>query len=131
MWNSNLDAELMRLRNRGLSFGQIAVRMGVTRAAAKSRFNRLIGKVFPSEAARQREDAATYAATRERQAAERLEKQRRLANKLRADIAADKDRDRAIKEAYEAGAGVRTIAEVVGLTFARVQQITAAMGAKR
>jgi len=127
MWNSDLDAELMRLRKRGLSFGQISVRMGVTRAAAQSRFNRLIGKVFPSEAARRREDAAT----RKRQAAERLEKQQRLAKKLRADIAADKDRDRAIKEAYEAGAGVRTIAKVVGLTFARVQQITAAMGAKR
>ena len=127
MWNSDLDAELMRLRKRGLSFGQISVRMGVTRAAAQSRFNRLIGKVFPSEAARRQEDAAT----RRRQAAERLEKQRRLANKLRADIAADKDRDRAIKEAHEAGATLRTIAKVVGLTFVRVQQITAAMGAKR
>ena len=123
MWNSDLDAELVRLRKRGLSFGQISQRMGVTRAAAQSRFNRLIGKVFPSEAARR--------ATRKRQAAERLEEQRRLANKLRADVAAGKDRDRAIKEAHEAGATLRTIAKVVGLTFARVQQITAAMGAKR
>ena len=127
MWNSDLDAELVRLRKRGLSFGQISQRMGVTRAAAQSRFNRLIGKVFPSEAARRREDAATRRHRRD----ERLEKQQRLAKKLRADITADKDRDRAIKEAYEAGAGVRTIAKVVGLTFARVQQITAAMGAKR
>ena len=127
MWNSDLDAELVRLRKRGLSFGQISQRMGVTRAAAQSRFNRLIGKVFPSEAARRREDATT----RRHRRAERLEKQQRLAKKLRADIAAGKDRDRAIKEAYEAGAGVRTIAKVVGLTFARVQQITAAMGARR
>jgi len=127
MWKSDLDAELMRLRKRGLSFGQISERMGVTRAAAQSRFNRLIGKVFPSEAARRREDAAT----RRHRRAERLEKQQRLAKKLRADITADKDRDRAIKEAYEAGATTRTIAKVVGLTFARVQQITAAMGAKR
>ena len=101
--------------------------MGVTRAAAQSRFNRLIGKVFPSEAARRREDAAT----RRHRRAERLEKQQRLAKKLRADIAAGKDRDRAIKEAYEAGAGVRTIAKVVGLTFVRIQQITAKLGAKR
>ena len=127
MWNSDLDAELMRLRNRGLSFGQIAVRMGVTRAAAQSRFNRLIGKVFPSEAARRREDADA----RKRQAVERLETQQHLAKKLRADIAAGKNRDRAIKEAYEAGAAVRTIAKVVGVTHARVQQITAALGAKR
>ena len=37
----------------------------------------------------------------------------------------------AIKEAYEAGATVRAIAQVIGVTAARVQQITAAMGAKR
>ena len=127
MWNSDLDAELLRLRNRGLSFGQISGRMGVTRSAAQSRFNRLIGKVFPSEAARRREDAAT----RRHRRAERLETQRRLAKKLGADVTAGKDRDRAIKEAYEAGAGVRTIAKVVGLTFVRIQQITAKLGAKR
>ena len=127
MWNSDLDTELMRLRNRGFSFGEISVRMGVTRNAALGRFYRLSGNVFPSDAARQREESADARHRR----AERLEKQQRLAKKLRADIAADRDRDRAIKEAYEAGAGVRTIAKVVGLTFARVQQITAAMGAKR
>ena len=119
MWNSNLDAELMRLRNRGFSFGEISVRMGVTRSAAIGRFNRLIGNVFPSEAKRRR------------RIAERLETQRRLAKKLKADIAAGKDRDRAIKEAYEAGATTRTIAKVVGVSFQRVQKITAAMGAKR
>ena len=127
MWNSDLDAELMRLRKRGLSFGQISQRMGVTRAAAQSRFNRLIGNVFPSEAARQREESADA----RRRVAARLEKQRHLAKKLRADIAAGKNRNRAIKEAYEAGATIRAIAEVVGVTHSRIQQITAAMGAKR
>ena len=127
MWNSDIDAELVRLQKRGLSFGQISVRMGVTRNAAIGRFYRLSGDVFPSDAARRRERAR---ASRLRAAA-RLEKEQRLTKKLRADIAADRDRDRAIKEAYEAGAGVRTIAKVVGLTFVRVQQITTAMGAKR
>ena len=127
MWNSDLDAELMRLRNRGLSFGEISARMGITRSAALGRFHRLSGKVFPSEAARRREEADDA----RRRAAARLEKQRLLAKKLRADIAAGKNRDRAIKEAYEAGAAVRTIAKVVGVTHARVQQITAALGAKR
>ena len=127
MWNSDLDAQLMRLRNRGLSFGQISSRMGITRSAALGRFHRLSGKLFPSEAARRQEEAEDA----RRRAAERLEKQRQLAKKLRADIAAGKDRDRAIKEAYEAGATTRTIAKVVGVTFTRVQQITAAMGAKR
>ena len=127
MWNSDLDAQLMRLRNRGLSFGQISSRMGITRSAALGRFHRLSGKLFPSEAARRQEEAEDA----RRRAAERLEKQRQLAKKLRADIAAGKDRDRAIKEAYEAGAGTRTIAKAVGVTFSRVQQITAAMGAKR
>jgi hypothetical protein len=127
IWNSDLDAELMRLRNRGLTFGQISSRMGITRSAAVGRFHRLSGKVFPSQVARRREEAEDA----RRRLAERLEKQRRLAKKLGADLAAGKNRDGAIKEAYEAGATVRTIAEVVGLTFARVQQITAAMGAKR
>ena len=127
MWNSDLDAELMRLRKRGLSFGEISARMGVTRSAALGRFYRLSGSVFPSEAARRQEEAADA----KRRVAARLEKQRQLAEKLRADITAGKNRDRAIKEAYEAGAGVRTIAKVIGVTFARVQQITAALGAKR
>ena len=127
MWNSDLDAELMRLRKRGFSFGEISARMGVTRNAALGRFYRLSGNVFPSDAARLREESADA----RRRAAERLEKQRRLAKKLRADIAAGKNRNRAIKRAYEAGATVRAIAKVIGVSFQRVQKITTAMGAKR
>jgi len=127
MWNSNLDAELMRLRKRGLSFGQISERMGVTRGAAIGRFNRLIGNVFPSDAARRREEAADA----RRRAAVRLEKQRHMVKKLKADIAAGKSRDRAIKEAYEAGATIRAIAKVIGVSFQRVHRITAETGAKR
>jgi hypothetical protein len=127
MWNSDLDAELVRLRNHGLSFTEISALMGVTRGAVLGRFYRLSGNEFPSQTTRRREEAV---AVRQRAAA-RLEKQQSLEKKLRADLAAGKDRNRAIKEAYEAGAGVRTIAKVVGLTFARIQQITAKMGATR
>ena len=127
MWDSDLDAELVRLRNHGLSFGEISARMGVTRSAALGRFYRLSGNVFPSDAARQREESADA----RRRAAARLEKQRRLAKKLKADIAAGKNRNRAIKKANEAGATTRAIAKVVGVSFQRIQKITAAMGAKR
>ena len=127
MWNSDLDAELIRLLKRGLSFGEISAEMGITRGAALGRFRRLKGKVFPSQVAREQEIAD---AIRRRKAA-RLEKQQRLVKKLKADIAAGKDRNRAIKEAYEAGATVRAIAQGIGLSVGRVQQITAAMGAKR
>ena len=127
MWNSDLDAELMRLRKRGLSFGEISARMGVTRSAALGRFHRLSGKLFPSEATRRREEAEDA----RRRAASRLEKQRSIAKKLRDDIAAGKNRDRAIKEAYKAGATVRAIAKVIGVSHQRVHMITAAMGAKR
>ena len=127
MWNSNLDAELMRLRKRGLSFGQISERMGVTRGAAIGRFNRLNGKLFPSDKKRRREDSADA----RRRAAVRLEKQRHMVKKLKADIAAGKSRDRAIKEAYEAGATIRAIAKVIGVSFQRVHRITAETGAKR
>jgi len=127
MWTSDLDAELIRLRKRGLSFGEISAEMGITRGAALGRFRRLKGKVFLSQVAREQEIAD---AMRRRKAA-RLERQRRLVKKMGADITAGKDRNRAIKEAYEAGATVRAIAQVVGVTASRVQQITAAMGAKR
>jgi len=127
MWTSDLDAELIRLRKRGLSFGEISAEMGITRGAALGRFRRLKGKVFPSQVAREQE----IADARRRRKAARLEKQRRLVKKMGADIAAGKDRNRAIKEAYEAGATVRAIAQGIGLSVGRVQQITAAMGAKR
>ena len=127
MWNSDLDTELVQLRKRGLSFSEISAEMGITRGAALGRFNRLKGKVFPSQVAREQEIAD---AIRRRKAA-RLEKQQSLVKKLKADIAAGKDRNRAIKEAYEAGATVRAIAQGIGLSVGRVQQITAAMGAKR
>ena len=127
MWNSDLDTELVQLRKRGLSFSEISAKMGITRGAALGRFRRLKGKVFPSQVAREQE----IADARRRRKAARLEKQQRLVKKLKADIAAGKDRNRAIKEAYEAGATVRAIAQGIGLSVGRVQQITAAMGAKR
>ena len=127
MWTSDLDAELIRLRKRGLSFGEISAEMGITRGAALGRFQRLKGKIFPSQVVREQE----IADARRRRKAARLEKQQRLVKKMKADIAAGKDRNRAIKEAYEAGATVRAIAQGIGLSVGRVQQITAAMGAKR
>ena len=127
MWNSDLDTELVQLRKRGLSFSEISAEMGITRGAALGRFNRLKGKVFPSQVAREQE----IADARRRRKAARLERQRRLVKKMGADIAAGKDRNRAIKEAYEAGATVRAIAQVIGLTAARVHQIAIAMGAQR
>jgi len=51
MWNSDLDTELVQLRKRGLSFSEISAEMGITRGAALGRFNRLKGKVFPSQVA--------------------------------------------------------------------------------
>ena len=90
MWTSDLDAELIRLRKRGLSFGEISAEMGITRGAALGRFRRLKGKVFLSQVAREQEIAD---AIRRRKAA-RLEKQQRLVKKLKADIAAGKDRNR-------------------------------------
>ena len=127
MWNSDLDAELIRLRKHGFTFSEISAKMGITRGAALGRFQRLKGKIFPSQVVREQE----IADARRRRKAARLEKQQRLVKKMKADIAAGKDRNRAIKEAYEAGATVRAIAKGIGLSVGRVQQNTAAMGAKR
>ena len=126
VWNPELDLELTRLRDGGLSFGKISKLMGVSRSAAIGRFQRLNGKLFPSQIARQKQINAS-----KRLWAARREREQRLITKLKAEIAAGNRRNRAVKEAYEAGATVSAIGRALGVTPQRVQQIAAAQGAKR
>jgi hypothetical protein len=49
MWTSEVDAELVRLKAEGFTFAEISERMGVTRNAAISRFQRLSGKKYPQK----------------------------------------------------------------------------------
>ena len=126
VWNPELDLELTRLRDGGLSFGKISKLMGVSRSAAIGRFQRLNGKLFPSQIARQKQINAS-----KRLLAARREREQRLITKLKAEIAAGNRRNRAVKEAYEAGATVSAIGRALGVTPQRVQQIAAAQGAKR
>jgi hypothetical protein len=123
MWNAEADAELIRLKSAGLSFGQIGKQMNVTRNAAISRFQRINGKIYghSREALRLRQQA-------ERRA-ERQAKLHRQAEELRGEFAASltgKDRNLRILAARAAGLPRRVIAQAAGLSIARTDQIISA-----
>ena len=117
-WTPELDLELTRLRGGGRSFGEISKLMGVSRSAALGRFSRLSGKVFPSR--------QVPRDVRNRLRAERQAWQQRALANLRTEIAAGRDRNCAIREAYRAGASQTKIGKIVGLSPTRVHNITAA-----
>jgi hypothetical protein len=98
-WNSRLDAKLIRLRNSGLSFGQIAKRMSMSRNAALSRFYWL------------------------KRTAERQAKQQRILARLEAEIADGRDRARAIRAAHKSGVSTSVIGRTLGISGQRVWQI--------
>jgi hypothetical protein len=117
-WNPELDAELTRLRNSGLSFRQISKLMGVSRNAAICRFHLLKGTPFPSNVARQLERKGRIEEQAERQA-----RQQRILARLEVEIADGRDRDSAIRDAYEAGASTSMIGRTLGISGQRVWQI--------
>jgi hypothetical protein len=119
MWNDRLDAKLLKLKQEGLSFAEVGKQIAVTRSAAIGRFQRLKGRVFPSQAARRR----TRKATAKRKAAALARKNTNGLRKLRAAIAAGTQRNKAIKQAFTAGASCRAIGDVLGLTGQRIRQI--------
>ena len=119
MWNKRLDAKLLKLKRDGLSFAEVGERIGVTRNAALGRFQRLNGRVFPSQAERHRtrkEAARLKEQTRARKDGE-------IIRKMKAAIAAGTDPTKAIRQAFVAGAHRQTIGDVFGLSRERVYQI--------
>jgi hypothetical protein len=127
MWNAEADAELIRLKGAGLSFGQISMRMGVSRNAAISRFQRINGKIF---ALRLRQHAEAELSTKRR--AERQAKLQRQTEELRKEFVSltRKDRNLRILAARAAGLPRRVIAQAAGLSIARTDQIISAGRAK-
>jgi hypothetical protein len=119
MWNDRLDAKLLKLKRDGLSFAEIGERIGVTRNAAIGRFQRLNGRVFPSQAARRQ---SRMEVARLKQEA-RLRKEAVIIRKMNAAIASGTDRGKAIARAFAAGAGYHVIGAAVGLSRQRAYQI--------
>ena len=123
MWNDRSDAKLLKLKREGYSFAEVAERMGISRNAALGRFQRLNGRLFPSQLERRR--------TREAAARLKSETRRRkegaIIRKMNAAIAAGTDRDKAMKQARAAGASFVTIGDVFGISRVRVYQIVKAL----
>jgi hypothetical protein len=128
VWTVESDAELIRLKSAGLSFGQIAKQMNVTRNAAISRFQRISGKIYGHSrwALRLRQQAEAELSAKRR--AERQAKLHRQAEELRKEFASltRKDRNLRILAARAAGLPRRVIAQAAGLSIARTDQIISA-----
>jgi hypothetical protein len=118
-WTAEKDKQLQRLEAAGLSAAQIADRIGTTRNAVIGRSVRLRGLIFPSQLRRQRSEQAARAARLRR---ERERTAVGLAAMRRA-IARGAPRDAAIVLAVKARVVYQAIADELGLTRQRVQQI--------
>ena len=118
-WTAEKDKQLRRLEAAGLSAAQIADRLGTTRNAVIGRSVRLRGLVFPSQTQSQRTERASHAA--------RLQKERTAISlaSMRRAIAKGTPRDTAIASAVKAHVTYQAIADELGLTRQRVQQIFA------
>jgi hypothetical protein len=122
-WTAEKDKHLQRLEAAGLSAAQIADRIGTTRNAVIGRSARLRGLIFPSQIQRQRSERALHAA-RLRQQKERTVVS--LASMRRA-IVKGTSRNVAIVLAVKAHVTYQAIAQELGLTRQRVQQIVSRM----
>ena len=120
-WTAEKDKQLRRLEAAGLSAAQIGDRLGTTRNAVIGRSARLRGLIFPSQIQRQRTERALRAERlrqQKEQAALSLASMRRL-------IARGMPRDMAIVSAVKDQVRYQAIADELGLTRQRVQQIVA------
>ena len=122
-WTAEKDKQLLKLLAKGLTARQIGERIGMGRNAVIGRSARLRGLVFPCQTRRKKEDQVRR---RERDLQRKRETDAALATMRRA-IAKGGERDDAIVAAVEARATYQAIADELGLTRQRIQQIVAPM----
>src|ERR1700722_2723510 len=120
-WTAEKDRQLQKREAVGLSAAQITERIGTTRNAVIGRSVRLRDLVFPSQLQRQRTERALRAA-RLRQQKERTAV---VLASMRRAMARGTPRDVAIVSAVKAKVTYRAIAEELGISKQRVQQIVA------
>jgi hypothetical protein len=118
-WTDRLDAKLLKLKKDGLSFAEVAEKMGITRNMALGRYQRLNGVFFPSQLERRRMRAARAKLKKDTQ----LKKDAEVIKKMKAAIAAGTDKGKAMKQAHLAGVTYVTIGDVFGISHVRAYQI--------
>jgi len=126
-WTTEKDRQLQKLEAAGHSAAQIADRLGATRNAVIGRSVRLRQLVFPSQIRRQRAQRAVRAARLH----EHKERMSTALGAMRRLMAKGTPRDTAIVAAVKARATYQAIADELGLTRQRVQQIIAKSRAER
>ena len=119
IWTDQLDAKLLKLRQQGLSFAEVAERMGLSRNTVLGRGQRLAGKKFPSQVARSEKRRRRNEA-RDRKAAA---KAKTFSSKLKKDLASGVPRDVAVRKALNSGAAPKLVAGIIGVSSQRVCQI--------
>jgi hypothetical protein len=126
MWTSEADDEMRLLKAAGLTFGQIAKRMGVSRSAAIGRFQRHFngkkyGRSLP--ALRRSQEAAERRAERKRGKERQKERQIEELRKELASVTSRHMRNFYILAAHAAGMSNGAIGRAVGITKERISQI--------
>lgn len=119
VWTKELDKRLVDAKAKGLSFAQVANKIGVSRNAALGRYARITGALYPCF---ERRRQAALAVTRK----QREEAEARHAIALQAfdrDLSSGKDRDAAIASAIARGCSRRALAERLEITRERIRQI--------
>jgi len=128
-WTPERDRRLQAYEAEGLSGAAIAERLGTTRNAVLARSQRLRGLhlMFKSYVeARRKHRAAAAPRIRERQ-----RRRREAMERMRRELAKGVPRDVAIKSARKRGATLQAIADEVGVTKQRIQQIAVDRDARR
>lgn len=126
-WTPEMDRKLKAAVAAGQTRRGWAREMGISESAAIARYNRLMGIIFPY-------DAAQRKLARE-QAAEKLRK--KLASEARALAAMDKQikrgvpRRQAMIDAYVAGASYRALGKHFGVSWQAAQQYVTYYGSAK
>ena len=120
-WTPDRDQKLRRLEGEGLSAAKIAEKLGTTRGAVLGRLHRLSGAAltYPSYI-RQEKEARARAAARMK---ERKRAESTVIPRMQQEIARGVDRNRAITKAQKAGATLKSIGDVLGISKEWVRQI--------
>ena len=128
-WTPERDRRLQAYEAEGLSGAAIAERLGTTRNAVLGRSQRLRGLTVTYKWYVQKQRQSRAAGETKRR--EKRRRERAAIEHMRTEIAKGILRDVAIASAVKRGATYQAIADRIGVTKQRVQQLAVAFGVER